>query len=133
MRMYDIIAAKRDGRVLTKKEMEFFIGGLVKKEIPDYQASALLMAIYLKGMDKKEVGEFTNLMAGSGQIADLGAIPGVKVDKHSTGGVGDKTTLIVAPIVASCGVRSPRCRAGDSATPAAPSTSCTPSWGLKPT
>jgi pyrimidine-nucleoside phosphorylase len=102
--MYDIIAAKRDGKALAKEQMSYFIDGLVSGTIPDYQVSALLMAIFFQGMEKEEVGEFTGFMAHSGNIADLSVIPGVKVDKHSTGGVGDKTTLIVAPIVASWGV-----------------------------
>lgn len=104
MRMYDIIATKRDGKTLTKDQMSYFIDGLVSGEIPDYQVSAFLMATFLRGMGREELGEFTHLMAHSGQICDLSSIAGIKVDKHSTGGVGDKTTLIVAPIVAAFGV-----------------------------
>ncbi len=105
MRMYDIIAEKRDGRELTLPEIQFFIDGYVRGEIPDYQASALLMAIYLKGMTARETADLTQCMARSGETVDLSSIAGVKVDKHSTGGVGDKTTLIAAPIAASLGVR----------------------------
>lgn len=105
MRMYDVIAKKRDGRILSDQEIDFFIDGYTKGEIPDYQASALLMAIYFNGMTNKEISHMTMRMAHSGDMVDLSSIDGVKVDKHSTGGVGDKTTLIVSPIVASLGVR----------------------------
>lgn len=102
--MVDIILKKRDGGKLTKEEIGYFIKGYVAEEIPDYQASALLMAIYFKGMDKEETFELANAMRYSGDTIDLSAIAGIKVDKHSTGGVGDKTTFIVAPIAAACGV-----------------------------
>ena len=103
MRMVDIIEKKRDGLKLSKEEIEYFINGYVRDEIPDYQISSLLMAIYFKGLDDEELTNLTIAMANSGEIIDLSMISGNKVDKHSTGGVGDKTTLIVAPIVASIG------------------------------
>ena len=104
MRIYDIIARKRDSKELSKEEINFFVQGYVNDEIKDYQISALLMAIYLNGMTGREIAYLTESMSKSGDMADLTAIPGIKVDKHSTGGVGDKTTLICAPIAAACGV-----------------------------
>ena len=104
MRMIDIIEKKRDGLVLSKEEIEFFVNGYVKSEIPDYQVSALLMAIYLNGLNEPETSLLTACMAHSGDMMDLSEIDGIKVDKHSTGGVGDKTTFIISPIVASLGV-----------------------------
>ena len=104
MRMVDIIEKKRDGQELTTAEINFFIEGYTKGEIPDYQASALAMAIYFQDINDRERADLTRAMVESGDTIDLSAIDGVKVDKHSTGGVGDTTTLVLAPLVASLGV-----------------------------
>ena len=103
MRMYDIILKKRANLPLTDEEIRFVIDGYVKGEIPDYQVSALLMTIVFNGMNARELGTLTLAMAQSGNMVDLSDIDGITVDKHSTGGVGDKTTLIIAPLVAACG------------------------------
>ena len=103
MRMYDIILKKRANLPLSDKEIRFVIDGYVKGEIPDYQVSALLMTIVFNGMNARELGTLTLAMAQSGNMVDLSNIDGITVDKHSTGGVGDKTTLIIAPLVAVCG------------------------------
>lgn len=104
MRMVDLIEKKRDGYKLTQEEIEFIISGYTKGEIPDYQVSSFLMAAYLKGMDDEEATNMAISMLNSGDKLDLSMIDGVKVDKHSTGGVGDKTSLVLAPLVASFGV-----------------------------
>ena len=105
MRVFDIIKKKRDGFALTKQEIRFFIDGYVKGEIPDYQASAFLMAIFYKGMTDEETAELTFAIRDSGDKNDFSAIKGIRVDKHSTGGVGDKTSLTVAPICATLGLK----------------------------
>lgn len=105
MRMEEIIEHKRDGLELSQEEIHFFIKNYVDNKIPDYQASALLMAIYLKGMNDKETALLTEEMRVSGDVWDLSDIPGLKVDKHSTGGVGDKVSLVLGPMVASCGAK----------------------------
>ncbi len=103
--MVDIIVKKRDGKILTKEEISFFVKGYVNGSIPDYQVSALAMAIVFRGMSKEEITVLTELMMHSGDIIDLSSIKGVKADKHSTGGVGDKTSLVLGPMVAACGVK----------------------------
>ena len=102
--MSDIIYKKREGGELSREEIQFFITDYVAGRIPDYQASALLMAIFFRGLSLRETFELTDAMRYSGDTVDLSSIPGIKVDKHSTGGVGDKTTLIVAPLASACGV-----------------------------
>lgn len=104
MRMYDLILKKRNGEALSKEEIQYFIDGYTDGTIPDYQASALLMSIYFQKMNEAETAYLTEAMMHSGDVIDLSAINGIKVDKHSTGGVGDKTTIALAPIVAACGV-----------------------------
>ena len=105
MRMVDVIIKKRNGLELSEEEIRFFVEGFTSGEIPSYQASSLAMAILFKGMNKKEIGILTDAMLHSGETIDLSSIEGIKVDKHSTGGVGDKTSLVLGPLVAACGVK----------------------------
>lgn len=105
MRIYDLIAKKRDGGTHTREELEAIVNGFVSGEVADYQMAAWMMAVYLRGMTNEETAELTDVMAHSGVMVDLSPIPGIKVDKHSTGGVGDKTSLILGPIAAACGVK----------------------------
>lgn len=105
MRFVDLIEKKKQKQPLTKEELHFFITGYVRGDIPDYQVSALLMAIYFNGMNAQETAWLTEEMLYSGDVIDLSAISGRKCDKHSTGGVGDKTSLSLAPMVAACGAK----------------------------
>lgn len=102
MRMYDVILKKRRGEELLKEEIDFFVNGFTEGSIPDYQASALLMSIFFNKMNKRETADLTMAMVNSGDVLNLDKINGIKVDKHSTGGVGDTTTILLAPLVASC-------------------------------
>ncbi len=104
MRMYDLILKKRNGEELSKDEINYFISEYTNGHIPDYQASALLMAIYFQKMRRRETVDLTMAIVNSGDILDLSKIQGIKVDKHSTGGVGDTTTLVLAPMVAALGI-----------------------------
>ena len=107
MNPVELISKKRDGVALSREELKFLVDGYVSGNLPDYQLSAFLMACYFRGMTNEETMAFTEIMLHSGKIVDLAEIPGVKVDKHSTGGVGDKVSLILAPIAAACGVPVP--------------------------
>ncbi|MDD8048505.1 MAG: pyrimidine-nucleoside phosphorylase [Thomasclavelia sp.] len=104
MRIVDIIELKKHGEELTDKQIHFVVDGFTKGTIPDYQMSAFLMTVYFKGLTQKETATLTNEMTHSGEVIDLSSIPGMKVDKHSTGGVGDKTSLVLGPLVASCNI-----------------------------
>src|SRR3954469_2510477 len=107
MRTVDLIQRKRDGEELSPEEIEFLVVGYTNGDIPDYQMSSFLMATYFSGMTDREVGRLTECMLRSGETFDLSGVPGLKVDKHSTGGVGDKTSFIVAPLAAAAGVIVP--------------------------
>ncbi|HEY6615388.1 MAG TPA: thymidine phosphorylase, partial [Vicinamibacterales bacterium] len=108
MPFVDIIARKRDGRALSREDIDTFVSGVTSGAIPDYQASALLMAIVIKGMNDEETGWLAGAMARSGERVDLSDVPGFKVGKHSTGGVGDKVSIVLAPVAAACGVVVPK-------------------------
>jgi len=107
VRAVDLIQRKQDGGELSREEIDFFIGGYARGEIPDYQASALTMAVFFKGMSPAEISALTESMMRTGEVLDLSDLPAPKADKHSTGGVGDKTSLILGPLAAACGVYVP--------------------------
>ena len=106
-RIYEVIQKKRDGEGLEEQEIRDFIAGVTTGEIPDYQVAALLMAVFFRGLDPAELAVWTDAMLHSGEVLDLSNVPGVKVDKHSTGGVGDKVSIALAPLVAAAGVPVP--------------------------
>src|SRR3970040_1613066 len=108
MPFVDVIARKRDGRALSQEDIEIFVRGVTQGSVPDYQASALLMAIVLKGMTDEETAWLAGAMVRSGERVDLSDVPGIKVGKHSTGGVGDKVSIVLAPVAAACGVIVPK-------------------------
>ena len=105
--MYEIISKKRDGLELDREEISFVISGCARGDIPDYQVAAWLMAVYIRGLSERELADLTEIMLASGDSIPLDEVPGKKIDKHSTGGVGDKISFIVAPLVAACGLRVP--------------------------
>src|SRR5512133_527177 len=107
MRAYEAIQAKRDGRPLAAQDLRELVDGFVSGAIPDYQMAAFCMAVFFRGMTDAETSAFTEAMLRSGDVLDLSDIPGVKIDKHSTGGVGDKVSLALAPLAAACGVKVP--------------------------
>lgn len=107
MNTAELIRKKRNNEHLTKEEILFLVNGFTKNKIPDYQFSAFLMSVYFNGMSKEETSALTEAMLYSGKVLDLSSIKGIKIDKHSTGGVGDKTSLILAPIAAAAGVKVP--------------------------
>ena len=105
--MYEIISKKRDGLELGREEIAFVVSGAARGDLPDYQIAAWLMAVYLRGLSERELDDLTEIMLASGDRISLDEVPGKKIDKHSTGGVGDKISFIVAPMLAACGVRVP--------------------------
>lgn len=107
LNMYEIIKKKRDAQALTAEEIEFAVNGYTTGRVPDYQMSALLMAMFIRGLNEEESHVYTEALLNSGERIDLSAIPGIKVDKHSTGGVGDKVSIVLAPLVAAAGVPVP--------------------------